>query len=71
MSTASRKTIPDIRAFKGSSTPLVCLTAYTAPIAKILDRHVDVILVGDSIGNVLYGFENTLAVDLEMMIRLL
>lgn len=64
----SRVTVPEIRARKGQ-TPIVCLTAYTAPIAKILDRYVDLLLVGDSIGNVLYGFENTLAVDLEMMIR--
>ncbi len=65
---SGRKTIPDIRAAK-ASTPLVCLTAYTAPMARILDRHADLLLVGDSIGNVLYGLENTLAVDLEMMIR--
>ena len=65
----SRKTIPAIRAAKNAGAPLVCLTAYTAPMAKILDRHVDILLVGDSIGNVLYGFENTLAVELEMMIR--
>jgi 3-methyl-2-oxobutanoate hydroxymethyltransferase len=65
----SRKTIPAIRTAKNADAPLVCLTAYTAPIAKILDRHVDILLVGDSVGNVIYGFENTLAVDLEMMIR--
>lgn len=64
----SRITVPEIRAMKGGA-PIVCLTAYTAPIAKILDAHVDLLLVGDSIGNVLYGMENTLAVDLETMIR--
>ncbi len=63
-----RISIPEIRARKGGK-PIVCLTAYTAPMAKILDRHADLLLVGDSIGNVLYGLENTLAVDLEMMIR--
>ena len=63
-----RISIPEIRARKGGQ-PIVCLTAYTAPMAKILDRHADLLLVGDSIGNVLYGLENTLAVDLEMMIR--
>ncbi|MCE7887620.1 MAG: 3-methyl-2-oxobutanoate hydroxymethyltransferase [Alphaproteobacteria bacterium PRO2] len=70
MDTASgRKTIPEIRAAKGAAQPIVCLTAYTAPVARILDRHADILLVGDSLGNVIYGLENTLAVDLEMMIR--
>ncbi len=64
-----RKTLPDILAAKGSDEPLVCLTAYTTPMAKALDPHVDLMLVGDSIGMVLYGMENTLGVDLEMMIR--
>ena len=63
-----RYSIPEISARKGG-TPIVCLTAYTAPVARILDRNADLLLVGDSIGNVLYGMENTLAVDLEMMIR--
>ena len=63
-----RISIPDIKARK-HGTPLVCLTAYTTPMARILDPHADLLLVGDSIGNVLYGMENTLAVDLEMMIR--
>ena len=53
---------------KGSDEPIVCLTAYTAPMARILDRHVDLLLVGDSLGMVLYGMENTCAVTLEMMI---
>jgi 3-methyl-2-oxobutanoate hydroxymethyltransferase len=64
-----RKTIPDIRAHKGRAEGLVCLTAYTTPMAKIFDRHADLLLVGDSIGMVLYGMENTLGVDLDMMIR--
>ena len=59
----------DIQAHKGADAPLVCLTAYTAPMAEILDPHCDVLLVGDSLGMVLYGMENTLQVDLEMMIR--
>jgi 3-methyl-2-oxobutanoate hydroxymethyltransferase len=63
-----RLNIPDIRSRKGSA-PIVCLTAYTTPIARIFDRHADLLLVGDSIGNVLFGFENTLAVDLDMMVR--
>lgn len=61
--------IPEIRAHKGRSEALVCLTAYTHPMAQILDNHAQLLLVGDSIGMVLYGMENTLGVDLEMMIR--
>ena len=53
---------------KGGKTPIVCLTAYTAPIARLLDAAVDILLVGDSLGMVLYGFENTLPVTLDMMI---
>ena len=48
--------------------PLICLTAYTAPVAKILDKYCDVILVGDSLGMVLYGMKSTRDVTLEMMI---
>lgn len=63
-------TVPDITAHKraNGAVPLVALTAYTALTAKLLDEHVDLILVGDSLGMVLYGFENTLSVTLEMMI---
>ena len=49
-------------------TPLVCLTAYTAPMARLLDPIADLLLVGDSLGMVVYGFATTLAVTLEMMI---
>lgn len=49
-------------------TPIVGLTAYTAPIARLLDPHVDFLLVGDSLGMVLYGFESTIPVTLDMMI---
>jgi len=62
-----RMTVPEIRARKGGE-PIVCLTAYTAPIAARLDPHVDLLLVGDSLGMVLYGFETTLPVTLDMMI---
>src|SRR5246500_3395644 len=48
--------------------PIVGLTAYTAPIATLLDPHVDFLLVGDSVGMVVYGFDSTLAVTVEMMI---
>ena len=50
-------------------TPIICLTAYTYPIAKILDKHCDIILVGDSLGMVIYGMENTREVNVEMMIN--
>lgn len=64
---AKRNTIVDIQKLKGV-TPVVVLTAYTAPIARLLDEHVDVLLVGDSVGMVLYGMESTLPVTLDMMI---
>lgn len=60
-------TPPDIRARKGG-VPLVCLTAYTTPIAKLADPHCDVVLVGDSVGMVLHGLPSTVPVTLEMMI---
>jgi len=59
--------VPDIRARKGGE-PIVSLTAYTAPMAGFLDPHVDFLLVGDSLGMVLYGFDSTLPVTLDMMI---
>jgi 3-methyl-2-oxobutanoate hydroxymethyltransferase len=49
--------------------PIVVLTAYTAPIARLLDPHVDILLVGDSLGMVVYGLSSTLSVTLDMMIR--
>ena len=62
-----RTTVVDIRARKGGR-PLVCLTAYTALTAVLLDEHVDLLLVGDSLGMVLYGLDTTVAVSLDMMI---
>ena len=63
-----RPTLPvDILARKGG-VPLVCLTAYTTPIARLADPHCDVVLVGDSLGMVLYGLPSTLGVTMEMMI---
>lgn len=62
-----RLTPTRIRAMKGG-TPIVCLTAYTTPIARHLDQHCDLLLVGDSLGMVLYGMDSTLAVTLDMMI---
>ena len=58
----------DIRLYKGK-TPIVCLTAYTSPIARAIDGNVDLMLVGDSLGMVLYDYENTLQVTLEQMIE--
>jgi 3-methyl-2-oxobutanoate hydroxymethyltransferase len=63
----TRLTVRDIRRRKGAE-PLVCLTAYTAPMAEILDPHCDVLLVGDSVGMVLHGLPNTVGVTMEMMI---
>jgi len=61
-------TARDLRARKGGD-PIVCLTAYTTPVAKLLDPHCDLLLVGDSVGIVLYGLASTLAVTLDMMIN--
>ena len=58
---------PDIRARKGSA-PLVVLTAYTTPGARLVDAHCDIALVGDSVGMVLHGMPSTLGVTMEMMI---
>lgn len=58
---------PDILARKGE-LPIVCLTAYTTPIASLVDRHCDVVLVGDSVGMALHGLPSTLGVTLDMMI---
>ncbi|MEJ1997633.1 MAG: 3-methyl-2-oxobutanoate hydroxymethyltransferase [Maritimibacter sp.] len=57
----------DIRDRKGV-TPIVCLTAYTTPIAELVDKHSDIILVGDSVGMVMHGLPSTLGVTMEMMI---
>lgn len=63
----ARKTVKDIAAAKGG-TPLVCLTAYDAPMAALLDEHADLILVGDSVGMVVHGLPSTVGVTMEMMI---
>src|ERR1700742_1372084 len=62
-----RITVPEIRAHKGQK-PVVVLTCYHAHTARLLDKHVDVMLVGDSLGMVMHGLENTLGVTLDMMI---
>src|ERR1700747_1927751 len=62
-----RLTALDIRSRKGGE-PIVALTSYHAHTARILDRHCDVILVGDSLGMVMHGLETTIPVTLDMMI---
>jgi len=53
---------------KKNKLPIVCLTAYTKNIAKIADKYCDIILVGDSLGMVLYGMKTTRSVKIETMI---
>jgi 3-methyl-2-oxobutanoate hydroxymethyltransferase len=70
MSATARKSAPmpdDILAAKGG-TPIVSLTAYTTPMAQLMDAHCDFVLVGDSVGMVLHGLPSTLGVTMEMMI---
>ncbi len=68
VSTKNRSlTPPDISARKGQ-TPIVCLAAYTTPIAKLIDPHCDLVLVGDSVGMVMHGMPNTLGVSMDMMV---
>jgi 3-methyl-2-oxobutanoate hydroxymethyltransferase len=62
-----RVTVPEIRGHKGAK-PVVCLTCYHAHTARLLDDHVDLMLVGDSVGMVMHGMETTLGVTLDMMI---
>jgi 3-methyl-2-oxobutanoate hydroxymethyltransferase len=62
-----RHTTASIRHMKGDEK-IVCLAAYTTPVAKLLDPHCDLILVGDSLGMVLYGMETTVGVTLDMMV---
>ncbi|MCK0120672.1 3-methyl-2-oxobutanoate hydroxymethyltransferase [Loktanella sp. F6476L] len=70
MSATAKKRAPmpdDIRAAKGG-TPLVSLTAYTTPMAQMMDAHCDFVLVGDSVGMVLHGLPSTLGVTMDMMV---
>ena len=62
-----RKTVRDIANAKGGD-PLVCLTAYSAPMAELLDPHCDLLLVGDSVGMVIHGLPSTVGVTMDMMI---
>ena len=69
-SAVRRTTTVDIRARKrrDGAEPLVCLTAYTVLTARLLDAHTDLLLVGDSLGMVLYGLDTTVGVTLDMMV---
>src|SRR5947207_12198334 len=62
-----RLSVTQIQSRKGGDK-IVCLTAYTAPVARLLDAEVDLLLVGDSLAMTVYGFDSTLPVTLEMMI---
>ncbi|KTT72915.1 3-methyl-2-oxobutanoate hydroxymethyltransferase [Sphingomonas endophytica] len=67
-----RLTVPAIRARKaaiagGTGEPLVMLTAYTVRMAQLMDPHCDMLLVGDSLGQVIYGLPSTVPVTMEMM----
>ncbi|HZL58953.1 MAG TPA: 3-methyl-2-oxobutanoate hydroxymethyltransferase [Stellaceae bacterium] len=66
--TESKKHTPATLARRKSAEPIVALTAYTTPMARLLDPIAELLLVGDSLGMVIYGFESTLPVTLEMMI---
>jgi 3-methyl-2-oxobutanoate hydroxymethyltransferase len=61
-----RLTVPKLKAMKGGD-PIVMLTAYTARMAQLLDPHCEILLVGDSLGQVIYGLPSTVPVTLEMM----
>ncbi|ACA18923.1 3-methyl-2-oxobutanoate hydroxymethyltransferase [Methylobacterium sp. 4-46] len=60
-------TIPMLQAWRAEGRRIVMVTAYDAAMARLVDPVVDVILVGDSVGNVCLGFDNTLPVSLAMM----
>jgi 3-methyl-2-oxobutanoate hydroxymethyltransferase len=65
-----RLTVPSLRARKAdgvTAEPIVMLTAYTARQAQLLDPHCDLLLVGDSLGQVIYGLPSSVPVTLDMM----
>ncbi len=66
-STIKRITAPDIAARKGGE-PIVVLTSYHAQSAALIDPHVDILMVGDSLGMVMHGLETTVPVPLDLMI---
>src|SRR6185312_6405899 len=66
-SVRKQMTPPSIRARKGGD-PIVCLTSYTASLTRLIDPHVDLILVGDSLAMTIYGMTSTVGVTVDMMI---
>lgn len=68
--TSSQPIRIDVDAIRGrkGGHPIVCLTAYTYPVARLLDDHVDLLLVGDSVAMVLHGHATTLGASMDMMI---
>lgn len=68
MQNNKRNNIIDIKNKKGKE-PITCISAYTYPIAQIIDEFCDIILVGDSLGMTIYGMKNTLDVSVEMMMN--
>jgi 3-methyl-2-oxobutanoate hydroxymethyltransferase len=66
-SKSRRQSVPKLRARKGGE-PIVCLTAYTTAMAEIFGSNVDLIIVGDSLANVIYGHDSTLPITLDTMI---
>ena len=58
-----------IKKLKKIKKKIVCLTAYSKPIAKILDKYCDIILIGDSVATAFYGMKNTRNINLETMIN--
>ena len=67
-----RLTVREIRKLKlinNKQEPIVSLVCYTSQMARLINDHVDIILVGDSLGMTIYGFPNTLSVTLNMMIN--
>jgi 3-methyl-2-oxobutanoate hydroxymethyltransferase len=63
-----RNSVQTIRGLKGKPEAFVALTSYTAPIARLADEVADLVLIGDSLGMVLYGMADTLGVTLDLMI---
>ena len=54
---------------KKNKSKIICLTAYSKNIAQIIDKHCDIVLVGDSLGSVLYNYKSTRSVKLDTMIE--
>ena len=68
VSAQAKPVTPQTIAARKGGAPIVCLTAYTTPIARLVDPHCDLVLVGDSVGMVVHGLESTVPVSLDMMV---